>query len=549
MPSFSEAFLFARRRNRGRDTSKRFREILDIVRTHGILGEGLTPETAVTLLEELGATFVKLGQIASTHPDILPAEYCDAFAKLRADVTPMDFETVKGVVEEELEAPLGTLFSDFDEHAVGSASIAQVHRAVLAEDGTVVAVKVQRPGVVETVAEDLAIMERIVELYDLVVPSGSGISLAELLDELARTSRDELDFTIEARHLERFAENNAERENVGSPRSYERYCTSAILTEDYLDSPAVGSPDGLARFSEEERENIASLMAENYLQQVMEDGFYHADPHAGNVLITDAGGIEWIDFGMMGEMTPRERERVMAIAKALYRGDAYSLQRSLLKVVTPTGDVDHGRLIDICETVIDEFVDVDLESFDTSALVNTLMNSLSGGGYRIDPFLASLARGLVTLEGTVRLVSSKLNIMGVVVSYMRSGLDIPSLSRRAQKFAANATGSVEAAAALPTKAMDVLDMFQKGQIRINMDIDVDDGFSKTLADSISYFAFALLACGMIVGSCILCTTALEPRVLGIPVFGFAGFVFGVALMVYVSYLIFRDRRRRRRRRK
>ena len=546
MPSFSEAFMFARKRNRSKSTGKRFREIVDILRRHDVRS-GLTPQKATEVLEELGATFVKLGQIASTHPDILPKEYCDAFGKLRAHVTPMDMDTVREVVERELAHPLEELFSEFDETAVGSASIAQVHRAVLEETGQVVAVKVQRPRVVETVTEDLAILERIVDLYDLVVPVEERLSLKELVDELVRTSSEELDFTIEAGNLERFYENNKGRDKIRSPRCYRKYTTSALLVEDYFDSPRVGDIDSIEWLDEDARERLAYLMAQNYVQQILEDGFFHADPHAGNILITKDEGIEWIDFGMVGTLSPRDKDRLLALMKSLSKGDAYSLQRNLLKVVTPTRAVDHGHLIDICESLIDEFIDVDLERFDMGALLNKLMDMLSGDGYKIDPFLVALARGMVTFEGTVELVSTKLNIMNVIVEYLQDDFDPELLKRRARKFAATTAQSAEAMAGLPARLMDSLDMLQKGQVKVGMDLNVGERFTKEFADAIGNFAFAVLACGMIIGSCILCTTNLPPKIFDIPVIGIFGFVFGTALMLYVSYLILRSRARRRRR--
>lgn len=544
MSTFSEAFLFARKRHKGKGSGKRFKEILEILRRHDV-AEGLTPDKAVALLEELGATFVKLGQIASTHPDVLPKEYCDAFGKLRAHVTPMDFETVKGCVERELARPLGDVFSDFDPDPSGSASIAQVHRAVLAEDGCTVAVKVQRPGVAETVAEDLAIMERIVELYDMVAGERDRLSLKELVEELARTSRDELDFTIEAANLVRFRDNNLGRAGIGVPRCYQNCTTSGLLVEDHFSSPRAGDVETLG-LSEGQRTGLARLMADNYIAQVLDDGFYHADPHAGNILIAAPDRIEWIDFGMMGELSPREREQVLGIARAVSRSDAYGLQRALLKVVEPTGPIDYGKLLDICQSLIEDFADVELESFDLAALVNRLIDSMTSCGFKIAPFLVTLGRGLVTFEGTVKLVSSKLNIMEVIVEYLRANCDLSSVTRRVQRLAANGAASAEAVASLPTKALDTIDMLQRGQIKVGMDLNVGERFSRELVAAIGNFAFAVLACGMIVGSCILCMTDLEPRFLGIPLFGFLGFCFGTALMVYVSYLILKTRSKRKR---
>ena len=546
MASFSEAILSARSKTKSRTSAKRFREILGIIHKHNI-SHGLTPEQAVALLEDLGATFVKLGQIASNHPDILPMEYCNAFAKLRTEVAPMEFSTVRMVVEEELGQPLEKVFSEFDEKALGSASIAQVHRAVLAENGREVAVKVQRPEVVQTVADDLAILERIVDLYDLVVPEANRISLKDLLDELARTSREELDFTVEAHNLERFYENNAPRAHVNAPHCYQRYCTRAILVEDYLSSPSIHDIGAIPNFTPARRKQVAERIARNYLQQILEDGFYHADPHAANILVTADFSVEWIDFGMMGEMSAGEREKVLNILKALYRSDAYGLQRGLTKVITPTGPVDHGRLIEVCETIIEEFANVDLEEFKVSALITTLIDSVSSCGYEIDSFLLTLARGLVTLEGTLKMVSEQLNIMEAISEYIRSDMDLAGMAKKVQRLAGNGVDSMEAMSKLPTKLLDVLDMLQKGQVRMGMVMDMDRDLVKDLTNSLSYFAFALLAAAMIVGSCILCTTALQPQILGIPAIGLAGFFFGVALMLYITYRIFRDRLMRKHR--
>ncbi|VEH01540.1 Aminoglycoside acetyltransferase regulator [Slackia heliotrinireducens] len=242
-----------------------------------------------------------------------------------------------------------------------------MHKATL-PDGTVVAVKVQRPGIVDTVTNDLAIMERIVDVYDCVVPEGEGLSVKELVDEMVRTSTEELDFENEANNLERFFTNNESRERVTSPRCYRDYSTSAVLTEDFAGSPCVEKIDGLG-LSDNQRDDLAYLVAHNYMEQFMEDGFYHADPHAGNVLVLpDDGGIEWIDFGMMGTMTSGQRDTLEQLILALVKGDAYGLKRQVLKIAKPRGAVDHAALLELCETMSDQFIGVDLESFDTGAL-------------------------------------------------------------------------------------------------------------------------------------------------------------------------------------
>ncbi|MBO7702629.1 MAG: AarF/ABC1/UbiB kinase family protein, partial [Eggerthellaceae bacterium] len=229
MADFGLSMKRARKRSKEEkaESRARFKEILEIVKKYDIK-DGLTPEMTVELIQDLGTTFVKLGQIASTHPDMLPLEYCEALGELRTNARPLDFSDVKAQVESELGKPLSELFASFDEKPLGSASIAQVHKAEL-PTGEIVAVKVQRPGIVETVTNDLAIMERLVEILDAVNKDKGGLSLKDLVAELVKTSMEELDFKNEESNLDRFYANNEPRENVTSPKCYRDYSTSAIL--------------------------------------------------------------------------------------------------------------------------------------------------------------------------------------------------------------------------------------------------------------------------------------------------------------------------------
>ncbi len=549
MPSFQDLLASSRKKASAldkRNASTRFREILKILHEHKV-NEGLTPEKAVAVLEDLGATFVKLGQIASTHPDMLPPEYCEAFGALRSKSKPLPAEVAREKAAAELGRPLEEAFCEFDDTPLGSASIAQVHRAVLAKGGQVVAVKVQRPGVVEQVTQDLAIMERLVELYGKVAGGSARLSVKDLVDELVRTSKDELDFTVEAKNLERFGKNNAGRDGVSCPRCYMDLCRPGLLVEDFAAWPSVEDAGGIAGFDASAREAFAYLVADNYVRQMLEDGFYHADPHAGNVLVTgDATsgfGVEWIDFGMMGKATAAERAVLSDIVEAVAKSDAYALKRAILKVATPTGSVDHGKLLASCEDVIGKYMDVDLEGFDTAALVSDMMGGLQDDGYEIAPFLVTLARGLVTLEGTIRFISPNLNIMRVLVDYLAENLDVGRVAARARRIVGTGLEGAGALAGLPARVSETLDMLQKGQVKIGLDFDLERkaaGFKTTL----DTFSLALIAAALFIGSCIMCTTAMEPRILGVPFIGAAGFACGLALAIYVFACIFRDARKR-----
>ena len=532
MANVSLSMKKARKRTREEKAQShaRFKEILHIIKQYDIK-EGLTPEQTVSLIQDLGTTFIKLGQIASTHPDVLPVEYCEALGELRTKARPLAIEEVKSQIETELGKPMDELFAEFDENPLGSASIAQVHRAVL-PTGEAVAVKVQRPGIVETVTNDLAIMERLVEIYDFVKKDKGGLSLKELVAELVKTSMEELDFTNEANNLLRFYANNESREGIKSPKCYQEYTTSAILTEDFFSSPAIEDIDSLGK-TEEEREEIGYLVAHNYMQQIMEDGFYHADPHAGNIMLPDEGGIEWIDFGMMGTITPTQRDALKDIILALVKGDNYGLKRSILKIVTPTGPLDHAKLLEMCEGVTGQFIDVDLDGFDTGALMNSLTGSCESVGLDIDPFLTNLGRGLVTLEGTIHLVSPKLNIMTVLVDYLKSGFDTGAIERNARSAFGKAVDSASAMVGLPTKVNETLDMLQKGHVKVGMQMSSSEQLTRDIRAGAGLIALALIAMGFIIGACLLGSSASAILLGGVPLFGGIGLIVGVVLAIYV----------------
>ena len=532
MADFSLSLKKARKKTKEEKAASqaRFKEILAIVKKYD-LKEGLTPETTVELVQDLGTTFVKLGQIASTHPDVLPMEYCEALGELRTNARPLDFADVKAQVETELGKPLDELFASFDEKPLGSASIAQVHRAEL-PTGEVVAVKVQRPGIVETVTNDLAILERLVDILDAVNKGKGGLSLKELVAELIKTSMEELDFANEEANLDRFFTNNEPREKVTSPKCYREYSTSAILTEDFVSAPAAEKIGELGK-TDEERDEIAYLVAHNFMEQIMADGFYHADPHAGNVMITEDNGIEWIDFGMMGTMTGSQRDTLKDLVLALVKGDAYGLKRAVLKVATPTGPVDHAALLEMCEDVTSQFIDVDLEEFDTGELISSLTKSCTDVGMDVDPFLTNLGRGLITLEGTIHHISPRLNIMAVLIDYLKSSFDPNSLRRAAADLAGRSIDSAAAMAALPTRIDQTLDMVQKGHVKVGMELSSNEKFSKDIRAAAGLVAIALIAMGLVIGACILGSSASAVSLGGVPLFGGLGLIVGIVLAVYV----------------
>ena len=218
---------------------------------------------------------------------------------------------------------------------------------------------------------------------------------------------------------------------------------------------------------------------------------------------------------------------------AVVKGDAYGLKRAVLKVATPTGPVDHAALLEMCEDVTGQFIDVDLDEFDTGALITSLTNSCADVGMDIDPFLTNLGRGLVTLEGTIHHISPRLNIMAVLVDYLKSSFDPNSLRRAAAGLASKSVESAEAMASLPMRIDQTLDMVQKGHVKVGMELSSNEKFSKDIRAAAGLVALALIAMGLVIGACILGASASAVTLGGVPLFGGLGLVVGVVLAIFV----------------
>jgi len=573
MAGFISALIKQRRdaKKAGPDTSGRLKEIIDILRKYDY-DDGFTPQIVVDIIQDLGPTFVKIGQIASQQSEHIPPEYCDALAKLRSSVGPMDAPTVHAQIQKHLGKPVEELFASFEDKPLGSASIGQVHKAEL-EDGTIVAVKVRRPGVVDTVARDFALIEKILDQF--AKDGIGGIDIKALIVELEKTSKTELDFTNEATNLERFFELNAGRERVLSPKCYRELTNEAILTEDFVTGTEASDSAFLNTLDDAERDRLAALVADNFASQILVDGFYHADPHSGNVLINDATptlqdvedkvsavttdkdkprlpdhNIEWIDFGMMGILTQQQRQILLDLVTAIVMQDAYSLKRTVLKTAQPKGDIDHGALLELCEGMCDQYAGGDFGDFELGDLLGTILGSLQDEDYDIDPFLTNLSRGIIAAEGTVKALSPRINILNYFIDKVDVGpgfdldfsnLDDEALAQMNGPIAMELLKFLDNTSKSAAKTAQTLDMLEKGQIRVRTDFSFEEKALGSVERMTSYAIRALLIVAILIGSSILCTVpvgAMEttPLLVTFPVLGSIGYV----VSVYFAWALHKD---------
>ena len=303
-------------REKHKEYGARLREITAVLRSRGIT-RGVTPEKLRLILEDLGPAYIKLGQVMSMHSDILPKKYCDELMKLHSEAAPMDFQEVREVIEEAYGAPAEEIFARIEETPLGSASIAQVHRAVL-KTGEQVVVKVQRKGVYELMSRDIALLHRAVKLLPPINMKDL-VDLDMVLDEMWDVAREEMDFLIEAANMEEFAARNKDVAFISVPALYKQYTTSKVLVMEYIQGLSVDDKEGLTEEGYDLKE-IGSKLADNYMKQVMEDGFFHADPHPGNVKVRE-GKIVWIDMGMMGRLSERDKELIAKAVKGVAVND------------------------------------------------------------------------------------------------------------------------------------------------------------------------------------------------------------------------------------
>ena len=534
MPTFKEVMRVAEITVKDKTSSKRMGEIVSIMRRYQV-ASGLTPEKAVAVLEALGPMYVKIGQLASSRSDLLPRAYCDALEQLHDQVTPLPFSQVIECIETAYDAPWTTGFASIDERPLGAASIAQVHRAVLL-DGTVVAVKVRRPGIVEQMAEDITLMKHLLALAELGTSSHQAImlSLDNALEELERTTANEVDFTVELGNLVRFHDELAGQEGVSSPLPYPRYSTDSVLVMEYVEGTQVDDMEAL-RAQGVDVPALAERLVQSYVSQVLDDGFFHADPHPGNILVRD-GELVWIDLGMTGSLTASQRMLVGRMFRAVATGSAYDLKEAVLGLSVARGEVDHGALLSKMGVLLEEYGTADLGDINMGAVFQEIVEVLRTQNLIMVPSVTMLARGVVAIEGVMASLDPSANVVRIVMRHvLRQSFSPSHVGARAVSLLTASAESAEAVARLPRQLSDTLDMLGRGEVGVVGDLRVPSSVLATLYAASGRVALAMISAGLFVGSSILCTTSMQPRILEVPVLGALGYVGALVLGVYVIY--------------
>lgn len=490
---------------------KRFREILAILRKHQFT-QGLTPDKLRAIFEDLGPTFVKFGQILSMRSDILPREYCQALEGLRTDVTPLSPERVSAIVSEVYGRPWNEVFESIDPVPLGSASIAQVHAARL-PDGSEVVIKVQRPDIGPTMERDLELMKRASGIVKYT-PIGSALDFGMVLDEMGRALREELDFSVEVRNLEEFRACNRDVAYVGCPEVYEELCSDRIIVMERIGGWQIDDSAGL-RDAGYDLNEIAVKLVNNYIKQIVEDRFFHADPHPGNIRVRD-GKIIWLDLGMMGRLSKREGGLYMNIINSIYENDAAALSDTLLGMCRCDRPIDRPAFTSEVEALLEKYRSMAMSDINISTVVTEVVEILNRYGVSVPSSLTMLGRSLLVIQGMLAGVDPDVNVMQIVVDYVAAESTNQEFVRKRLKTAAkNLLASGDKLAVLPAQASEVLRKTSSGQLTVNVRRTGAEGERAERRELLSLLSLCLLACAMIIGAAVACLAPL-PHFLGLP---------------------------------
>ena len=522
------------------DNRARLREITAVLRKHHI-SRGVTPEKLRAILEELGPTYVKLGQIMSLHSDVLPQRYCDELMKLTSEVTPMPFSEVEEVINRSYREDWRNIFASIEHTTLGSASIAQVHKARLL-DGRDVIVKVERKGIYDTMARDIGLLKRAVGILPPIGGLKNVVDLEMVLDELWSTAQEEMDFLKEAANMEEFARNNQGINYIRCPKLYHEYTTSRVLVMEYIGGCPVDDKNKLLAEGYDLGE-IGRKLVNNYIKQVMEDGFFHADPHPGNVKVMD-GKIVWIDMGMMGRLTYRDRNLMATAVRAIAVGDIAVLESTILELGDVQGKIDSGKLYGELRDLMDRYGNASMGSIDAVEFFKDVMEIMKGNNIRLPHGMTMLVRGLTQMQGVLLNISPDINMAEIAAGRLREEM----LQNFDWKKEAGKTGRRIYKAAgrtldIPPLVKIALEEYLKGQARINMELDSTRKFSQLMRRLVRNLVMGLWVMALLISSSIICTTDMQPRLLGIPALGFFGYslAFVICLYVFIRHLLTRNK--------
>ncbi len=491
------------------------------------------------VLEELGPAFIKFGQIMSTRPDLIPLELIPELKKLQDNVPPFSEDKAASLIEKELGSPISEIFYKFYPTPVASASIAQVHRAVLIE-GDEVAVKVQRPGIEQLIETDLEIMFHLATMMEKHVEGMKSFNIIKIVEEFDRSIHKELNFTVEASNLERFGNNFQQDPDIYVPKFYRNYSTKRVLTMEFVDGIKISDIESLEANSLD-RKIIAKRGGDLILKQIFEFGFFHADPHPGNILVLPENVICFLDFGMMGTLTRTTRELITSIAAGAINKDTDRIIRSLLKLCEANGEIKKQKLeLNITE-LIDRYFQKSLEQMDISNLINDIIKFFPENNLIIPSDLYLLGRSLLLLQADGEMLDSDYDVAKHVEPYLKKMIrERLYIHNIAKDFFVSSEELLQLTRELPFEIREIIEKVKNGKIKMDIEHKGLDSMLLSHERISNRITFAIVLASITIGSSLIVHAKIPPMWHDIPVIGLVGFVVATVLGFWLLISIFRN---------
>jgi ubiquinone biosynthesis protein len=494
-------------------------------------------------LEELGPTFVKLGQVMATRVDLFPPRWIAELEKLHAQVPPVPFEELLPELERALGRSPFEVFRDIDTRAYAAASIAQVHRARLA-DGTPVVLKIRRPGVREKIETDLRLLRRVSELIEAEIPEARRYQPAEIASQFARSLEREVDFATETRNIQRFAQNFAGHEHIVIPRIFPEWTSEVLLVQEHVEGVPATDPAAVAAAGLD-RKVLAARGVDVFLRMILVDGLFHADPHPGNVFYLPGNRMVVIDFGMVGRLSPQRRRQVVDLLAGLAR----MAEEPMLEVLLDwagEGYVDEAKLAaDVNELVFD-LEGVPLKDIRIGAAIRQFAAIVREHSIVLPSDLSLMFKTLITLEGLGRQYDPDLHIVQHLSPLVKRALAERYQPRELVRRGRAALDEFfNVAASVPRDLARLLREARRGKTRIDLDLKRLDSFGLRLDRTLDRVTVGIMTASLVIGSAIVLTVEGGPRLFGVqvlPVLGLAGYVMAFLNSLWIIYGIWRSGR-------
>ncbi|HEX2186623.1 MAG TPA: AarF/ABC1/UbiB kinase family protein, partial [Chloroflexota bacterium] len=478
-------------------------------------------------LEKMGPTFIKLGQLLSTRPDLLPQPYIDALARLQDDVEPFPAEEADAIVQQELGVRVSKAFLEFEREPMAAASLAQVHRARL-RDGRQVAVKVQRPGIREQIVDDMDALAEVADWMDRHTKAGQQYEFGRTLQELRKSLINELDYRREAANLATLAENLSEFPRLYVPTAVDDYSTSRVLTMEYVRGRKITKLSPLAHL-EIDGVALAEELFRAYLKQILVDGFFHADPHPGNVFLTDDGCIALLDLGMVGRIGPELQDHLIRLVVAISEGNGPEAAQRTIEMGEVKEGFDRATFVQTTSDLVGQF-QTDARNVEVGRIMLEVFRAAAQTGVRLPVEMAMLGRALLALDQVGRTLDPEFDpnasIRRNVAELMQRRM-LKSLSPG--RMVANLLEMNEFVQKLPARLNQVLDGVAQGRVTMKVDLNEELWITEGIQKVANRLTTGIISAALIVGAAMMMRVQTRFTILGYP--GLAMIFFLLAAML------------------